>query len=158
MAIKKQLKDKDGNTIYPDVGLDLDSVVYSDDPTQTTTPDPWIETGDITNNAVTSDKVNLTTVTSTTSSISLTAGTWLVTHKITVGQANVSKSIVLIYTLTNFPSQTTIAGKCDAQNLWQTACETAIMTLNSTTLIKRTNSTSSNAETRDEYWTATRIK
>ena len=32
MAIKKQLKDKDGNTIYPDVGLDLDSVVYSDDP------------------------------------------------------------------------------------------------------------------------------
>lgn len=32
MAIKKQLKDKDGNTIYPDVGLNLDDVVYSDDP------------------------------------------------------------------------------------------------------------------------------
>ena len=30
---KKQLKDKDGNTIYPDVGIDLDNVVYSDDPT-----------------------------------------------------------------------------------------------------------------------------
>ena len=29
---KKQLKDKDGNTIYPDVGLNLDDVVYSDDP------------------------------------------------------------------------------------------------------------------------------
>ena len=29
---KKQLKDKDGNTIYPDVGIDLDNVVYSDDP------------------------------------------------------------------------------------------------------------------------------
>jgi len=34
MAYKKQLRDKDGNTIYPDVGLDLDSVVYSDDPTE----------------------------------------------------------------------------------------------------------------------------
>lgn len=44
---KKQLKDKDGNTIYPDVGLNLDDVVYSDDPTQTTTPEPWIESGDI---------------------------------------------------------------------------------------------------------------
>lgn len=32
MAIKKQLKDKDGNTIYPDVGLNLDDAVYSDDP------------------------------------------------------------------------------------------------------------------------------
>lgn len=32
MAYKKQLKDKDGNTIYPDVGLNLDDVVYSDDP------------------------------------------------------------------------------------------------------------------------------
>lgn len=34
MAIKKQLKDKDGNTIYPDVGLNLDDVVYADDPTE----------------------------------------------------------------------------------------------------------------------------
>lgn len=32
---KKQLKDKDGNTIYPDVGLNLDDVVYSDDPEST---------------------------------------------------------------------------------------------------------------------------
>lgn len=31
---KKQLRDKDGNTIYPDVGLDLDNVVYSDDPSE----------------------------------------------------------------------------------------------------------------------------
>ena len=30
---KKQLKDKDGNTIYPDVGIDLDNVIYGDDPT-----------------------------------------------------------------------------------------------------------------------------
>ena len=30
---KKQLKDKNGNIIYPDVGLNLDAVVYSDDPT-----------------------------------------------------------------------------------------------------------------------------
>lgn len=30
---KKQLKDKNGNTIYPDVGIDLGNVVYSDDPT-----------------------------------------------------------------------------------------------------------------------------
>ena len=34
MAIKKQLKDKNGNTIYPDVGLNLDDVVYSDDPAE----------------------------------------------------------------------------------------------------------------------------
>lgn len=47
MAIKKQLKDKDGNTIYPDVGLDLDSVVYSDDPTTPTSTDPWIEGDDV---------------------------------------------------------------------------------------------------------------
>lgn len=30
---KKQFKDKNGNTIYPDVGIDLGNVVYSDDPT-----------------------------------------------------------------------------------------------------------------------------
>ena len=30
---KKRLIDKNGNTIYPDVGLNLDDVVYSDDPT-----------------------------------------------------------------------------------------------------------------------------
>lgn len=45
---KKQLKDKNGNTIYPDVGLNLDDVVYSDDPTEPVgNPEPWIETGDI---------------------------------------------------------------------------------------------------------------
>ena len=59
---KKQLKDKDGNTIYPDVGLNLDDVVYSDDPTQITTPEPWVGTGDITNNAVTADKINWSTI------------------------------------------------------------------------------------------------
>jgi hypothetical protein len=58
MAYKKQLKDKDGNTIYPDVGLNLDDVVYSDDPTETTTTEPWIETGDIVNGAVTKNKIN----------------------------------------------------------------------------------------------------
>lgn len=45
---KKQLKDKDGNTIYPDVGLNLDDVVYSDDPTEPVgSIDPWIDAGDI---------------------------------------------------------------------------------------------------------------
>lgn len=48
MAIKKQLKDKDGNTIYPDVGLNLDDVVYSDDPTEEIAPPTaWVESGDI---------------------------------------------------------------------------------------------------------------
>ena len=47
MAIKKQLKDKDGNTIYPDVGLDLDSVVYSDDPEPVENPEPWVKSSDI---------------------------------------------------------------------------------------------------------------
>lgn len=58
MAIKKQLKDKDGNTIYPDVGLNLDDVVYSDDPTTPASTDPWITTNDITNNAVTNSKID----------------------------------------------------------------------------------------------------
>ena len=34
MAYKKQLHDKDGNVIYPDVGINLEDVVYSDDPTE----------------------------------------------------------------------------------------------------------------------------
>lgn len=58
MAIKKQLKDKDGNTIYPDVGLNLDDVVYSDDPEPVENPEPWIETGDIVNGAVTKNKID----------------------------------------------------------------------------------------------------
>lgn len=45
---KKQLHDKDGNTIYPDVGLELDSVVYSADPTEPIeTPSPWIKNTDV---------------------------------------------------------------------------------------------------------------
>lgn len=110
------------------------------------------------NSSITSDNVDLTTLKSTGTSIAITAGTWLVTHKVSVGQQNISGSIILIYTLTGFPSQTTIAGKCDAQNLWQTATESAIITVSSSTTLRRTNSTSSNAETCDEYWTATRIK
>ena len=59
MAIKKQLKDKDGNTIYPDVGLDLDSVVYSDDPTEPIDdPTPWITNNEITDNTIESSKIN----------------------------------------------------------------------------------------------------
>lgn len=158
MAYKKQLRDKDGNVVYPDVGLNLDDVVYSDDPTEEVTPEPWIETGDIKDNAVTSDKVDLSVLTSTGTSITLPAGVWLVTHKMSVGQKNISNAVVLIYTINGFPNQTTIAGKCDSQNLWQTSCEAAIITLDTTTQIKRTNSTSSNAEARDEAWTAVRIK
>lgn len=58
MAYKKQLRDKDGNVVYPDVGLNLDDVVYSDDPTEEVTPKPWIETEDIKDNAVTDDKID----------------------------------------------------------------------------------------------------
>ena len=48
MAYKKQLRDKDGNVIYPDVGLNLDDAVYSDDPTEPVdSPEPWIEPGDV---------------------------------------------------------------------------------------------------------------
>lgn len=156
---KKQLHDKDGNVIYPDVGLNLDDVVYSDDPTEPAgSVNPWIDTGDILDNAVTSDKVNLSVLTSTSSSITLTAGVWLVIHKCSVGQIDISDSMVLIYNLTNFPNQTTIAGKCDVQNLWQTACEATVMALNSDATISRSNSTASNAGVRDESWTAVRIK
>jgi len=58
MAYKKQLRDKDGNVVYPDVGLNLDDAVYSDDPTEEVTPEPWIETEDIKDNAVTDDKID----------------------------------------------------------------------------------------------------
>lgn len=59
---KKQLKDKDGNTIYPDVGIDLDQAIYGSDPTETISdPEPWIDTGDIKDSAVTSDKIDFTT-------------------------------------------------------------------------------------------------
>ena len=54
---KRQLRDKDGNTIYPDVGLELDDVIYGDDPGQVETPSPWIETGDIKDGQITSAKV-----------------------------------------------------------------------------------------------------
>lgn len=60
---KKQLQDKDGNTIYPDVGIDLDNVVYGDDPTTPTTVTPWVNTDDIQDGAVTSDKIDFTTFT-----------------------------------------------------------------------------------------------
>lgn len=58
MAVyKKPLYDKDGNQIYPDVGLELDEVIYGDDPGQVETPSPWIETGDIKDNQITSAKI-----------------------------------------------------------------------------------------------------
>lgn len=51
---KKQLHDKDGNTIYPDVGIDLDDVVYSDDPTEpVSSPEPWVKYDDIITNNTT---------------------------------------------------------------------------------------------------------
>lgn len=56
MAVyKKPLYDKDGNQIYPDVGLELDEVIYGDDPGQAETPSPWIETGDIKDGQITSN-------------------------------------------------------------------------------------------------------
>lgn len=48
MAYKKQLHDKDGNVIYPDVGINLEDVVYSDDPTEPVeSPEPWIKNTDV---------------------------------------------------------------------------------------------------------------
>lgn len=108
--------------------------------------------------SITSDNIDLTTLSSTGTSITITAGTWLVTHKISVGQVTVGSPIVLLYTLTGFPSQTTIAGNSSVQNLWQSGAESAIITVSSSTTLSRTNSVSTNVETRDEYWTATRIK
>lgn len=57
MALKKQLRDKDGNLIYPDVGIDLDEAIYGSDPGQVETPSPWIETGDIKDAQITTAKV-----------------------------------------------------------------------------------------------------
>ena len=57
MALKKQLYDKDGNEIYPNVGLDLDEVVYAGDPEEVASPSPWIETTDIKDGQITTAKV-----------------------------------------------------------------------------------------------------
>lgn len=57
---KRQLKDKDGNTIYPDVGLELDDVIYGSDPGQVETPSPWVETGDIKDAQITGEKLDFT--------------------------------------------------------------------------------------------------
>lgn len=47
MARKKQIYDKDGQVVYPDVGLNLDEVIYGDDPTEPVDdPEPWIEPSD----------------------------------------------------------------------------------------------------------------
>lgn len=58
---KKQLKDKDGNVIYPDVGIDLDKAVYSDNP-EVVTPEPWVNTTEIVDEAVTSAKIDWSTM------------------------------------------------------------------------------------------------
>lgn len=57
MALKKQLRDKDGNLIYPDVGIDLDEVIYGSDPGEVSAPVAWIETADIKDGQITSAKV-----------------------------------------------------------------------------------------------------
>lgn len=135
-----------------------DNIVLWDDQGEQVPAVPWVETGDIVDNSVTSDKVNLSYATSTSSSINLSAGVWLVTHKVSVGQMNISNPIILEYTINGFPGKSTIAGKCDVQNLWQVSSESAIVVLNATTTISRSNSITTNAETRDEFWTAIRIK
>ena len=53
----KQLKDKDGNIIYPDVGIPLGDAVFSDDPTEITQPNGWITSNDLADNSVSSDKL-----------------------------------------------------------------------------------------------------
>lgn len=57
MALKKPLYDKDGNLVYPEVGIDLDEVVYAGDPEEVASPSPWIETTDIKDSAITTAKV-----------------------------------------------------------------------------------------------------
>lgn len=58
-AYKKQLLDKDGNVIYPDVGIDLDDMVYSDDPTEpVSTPIPWVSGSDILPNTISSGNID----------------------------------------------------------------------------------------------------
>lgn len=54
MALKKRLRDKDGNLIYPDVGIDLDEVIYGSDPGEVSEPVAWIETTDIKDGQITS--------------------------------------------------------------------------------------------------------
>lgn len=92
MAIKKQLKDKDGNTIYPDVGLNLDDVVYSDDPEPVENPEPWIEPSD-----VDWSKFGIITVTGTGNIITTSAGQRLPLDTISYSRGNftVNNGIVI---------------------------------------------------------------
>lgn len=90
---KKQLKDKDGNTIYPDVGLNLDDVVYSDDPTEPVeNPEPWIEPSD-----VDWSKFGIITVTGTGNTITTSAGQRLPLDTISYSRGNftVNNGIVI---------------------------------------------------------------
>lgn len=60
---KRQLRDKDGNTIYPDVGLELDDVIYGSDPGEVSAPVAWIETTDIKDGQITTDKIASSAIT-----------------------------------------------------------------------------------------------
>lgn len=86
---KKQLQDKDGNTIYPDVGIDLDNVVYGDDPTTPGAVTPWINTDDIQDGSVTADKLD--PALSTYSTTEKAVGTWI--DGSTVYEKSLSKAI-----------------------------------------------------------------
>lgn len=60
---RKQLHDKDGNTIYPDVGIDLSEVVYADDPTEPVpSPTAWVGADDIEDGAVKVAKIDWDTI------------------------------------------------------------------------------------------------
>lgn len=61
---KKQLKDKDGNTIYPDVGVDLTNVVLSDDSSSVVEPTGWVFANDLGSYSVTTAKIASSAVTS----------------------------------------------------------------------------------------------
>lgn len=66
MALKKPLYDKDGNLVYPEVGIDLDEVVYAGDPEEVASPSPWIETTDIKDGQITPLKLKGYTTANTT--------------------------------------------------------------------------------------------
>ena len=56
---KRRLKNRNGDTIIPDIGLDLQNAVFSDEPTTSLNPVPWLDTEDIVDGAVTDAKTNL---------------------------------------------------------------------------------------------------
>ena len=115
----------------------------------------------IANNSITSDNIDWTTIkkikTSTSGSISLEAGSWLLAYEAQVNQVSVSSSAVLV---TKFSSKsglgtiTWAVPSATSQNVYNSIVKFSSITLSSTSSITRTQPTKTNANVSQEMFIA----